>query len=121
MEVREAPGLKQEALYRALFETTQDAVLIADAETGQILEANPAAERLFGYDRATLCRMHQEELHPAELAASYRKKIPPGRRGRHLPGAWTDRAARRRKLDSRRTLGPGARSRWPEVDPGRFS
>jgi len=75
MEVREAPGLKQEALYRALFETTQDAVLIADAETGQILEANPAAERLFGYDRATLCRMHQEELHPAELAASYRKKF----------------------------------------------
>ncbi len=75
MEVYEAPGLKQEALYRALFETTQDAVLIADAETGQILEANPAAERLFGYDRATLCRMHQAELHPAELAASYRKKF----------------------------------------------
>ncbi len=75
MEVREAPGLKQEALYRALFETTQDAVLIADAETGQILEANPAAERLFGYDRATLCRMRQTELHPAELAASYRKKF----------------------------------------------
>ncbi len=75
MEVREAPGLKQEALYRALFETTQDAVLIADAKTGQILEANPAAERLFGYDRATLCRMRQTELYPAELAASYRKKF----------------------------------------------
>ncbi|SHK02300.1 PAS domain S-box protein [Rhodothermus profundi] len=75
MEVHEAPALKQEALYRALFETTQDAVLIADAKTGQILEANPAAERLFGYDRARLCRMHQTELHPAELATSYRKKF----------------------------------------------
>lgn len=66
---------KQDALYRALFETMQDAILIVDAETGQILEANPAAEHLLGYDRPTLCQMRQEELYPAELTASYRKKF----------------------------------------------
>jgi len=73
MEVREASALNHEALYRALFQATRDAVLIADAETGQILDANPAAERLFGYERALLCQVYLDELCPAELAASYRK------------------------------------------------
>ncbi|WP_161540776.1 PAS domain S-box protein [Rhodothermus marinus] len=75
MEVREASALNHEALYRALFQATRDAVLIADAETGRILDANPAAERLFGYERALLCQVYLDELCPAELAASYRKKF----------------------------------------------
>ncbi len=98
MEVREAKTRHHEALYRALFETTQDAVLITEVKTGRILEANPAAAQLFGYDRKTLCQMRQLELHPAELAALYRKKFRQAvergsfrERGvivRHADGSW---------------------------------
>ncbi|TMQ77862.1 hypothetical protein ACCUM_2580 [Candidatus Accumulibacter phosphatis] len=35
-------------LRRALFESARDAILISDAHTGNILEANPQAEKLFG-------------------------------------------------------------------------
>lgn len=38
-----------ETLYRRLFETAKDGVLILDAETGKILEANPFMAELSGY------------------------------------------------------------------------
>jgi PAS domain S-box-containing protein len=43
-----------EALHRGVFETSSDAILIADAASGAIEDANPAAERLYGMDRAAL-------------------------------------------------------------------
>lgn len=37
-----------ETRYRVLFQTTEDAALIVDGDSGRVLEANPAAQRLFG-------------------------------------------------------------------------
>lgn len=62
-------------IYQALYEHTPEAVLIADPETGQVLEANPAAERLWGYSRAQLCSMSVTALHPPELAEHYWQKF----------------------------------------------
>ncbi|MDB4964033.1 MAG: signal transduction histidine kinase, nitrogen specific, NtrB [Myxococcales bacterium] len=43
-----------EEQYRELFEASPDAVLVLDAETREIVEANTAAERLYGRPRAEL-------------------------------------------------------------------
>ncbi|WP_431282000.1 transcriptional regulator PpsR [Humitalea sp. 24SJ18S-53] len=37
-----------ETRYRLLFQTSEDAVLIVEGDNGKVLEANPAAQRLFG-------------------------------------------------------------------------
>ncbi|MFP4476659.1 MAG: PAS domain S-box protein [Desulfatibacillaceae bacterium] len=50
----------------AVFEATADAVLVADPRTGRILDANPAAERLWGRSRDQLLGIFQWELHPTE-------------------------------------------------------
>lgn len=41
---------QQEEQYRAIFEATSDGLIINDLETGVVLEANPAACRMHGYD-----------------------------------------------------------------------
>jgi PAS domain-containing protein len=50
--------------YRALFEQSRDAVLLADPETGTILDANAQAQRLLGRSREELVGMHQTMMHP---------------------------------------------------------
>ena len=51
--------------YKKLIETANDAILIADAETGLILQANRKAEVLTGYSKAELIGMHQSKLRSA--------------------------------------------------------
>jgi PAS domain S-box-containing protein len=53
-----------EARYRAVFDNAMDAILLADADTGLILDANRAAQQIFGYTRDELVGMHQRQLHP---------------------------------------------------------
>lgn len=43
-----------ELRYRRLFETTQDGILILDAETGEITDANPFLINILGYSREEL-------------------------------------------------------------------
>ncbi len=43
-----------ELSYRRLFETAQDAILILDASTGKILDANPFIKRILGYSQNEL-------------------------------------------------------------------
>jgi diguanylate cyclase (GGDEF)-like protein/PAS domain S-box-containing protein len=40
--------------YRRLFETAKDGILILDAETGEVTDANPFIEELLGYPRSEL-------------------------------------------------------------------
>lgn len=54
-------------LYKAMFVASADAILLADAASGKLLDANPAAERLFGRPRSQLIQMHQTELHPEDF------------------------------------------------------
>jgi PAS domain S-box-containing protein len=55
----------------ALFEHAPDAILIADAATGCIREANVRAERLFGRPRHQLTGSHHSQLYPPGLWEKY--------------------------------------------------
>ena len=46
------PSLKNSELrYRRLFEAARDCILILDADTGDIVDANPIVTKLLGYSR----------------------------------------------------------------------
>ncbi|MCK5505299.1 MAG: PAS domain S-box protein [Thermodesulfovibrionia bacterium] len=62
---------KSEEKYRKLIETANDAILIADAETGIIIDANNKSEELLGIPVEKIIGMHQSKLHPAEEADRY--------------------------------------------------
>ncbi len=61
-----------ETKYRKLVETAHDAILLADAETGVILDANRAAEKLLDRPLQEIVGMHQSDLHPPGDAEYYR-------------------------------------------------
>lgn len=52
-----------EARYRGLFESATDAILVIDRH-GRVVDANPAAVRLLGRDRAALLRARAADLDP---------------------------------------------------------
>lgn len=66
--------------YRSLFEGAPDAIFIADAETGRLIDANPAAERLIGRSREEILTLHQSQLHPPDVPAIdvFRKHVDVG-------------------------------------------
>ncbi len=53
---------ESESRYRHLFELESDAILLIDNETGQVLEANPAAEALYGYSRSELLQQKNTDM-----------------------------------------------------------
>ncbi len=73
--------VESEALHRGVFETSSDAVLLVDAETGRIEDANPAAERLYGSSRDALRKLGLGDLCDPEADRS----VPAGGT-RALPG-----------------------------------
>jgi diguanylate cyclase (GGDEF)-like protein/PAS domain S-box-containing protein len=60
---------------RRLMETANDAIFIADVETGEIVECNKKASELIGLPPEQLVGLHQSKLHPPELAEYYRQKF----------------------------------------------
>ena len=60
-----------EIRYRRLFETAKDGILILDADTGRITDANPYLQDLLGYSRAELLGKRLWEIGPfRDIAAS---------------------------------------------------
>ncbi len=57
--------------HRSLFEHMNDACFLAEAESGTLIDANPAAERLLGLPRERIIGMHHLQLHPAEDEQTY--------------------------------------------------
>jgi two-component system NtrC family sensor kinase len=55
---------ESEEKYRKIFEEALDAIFIADAETGMLLDCNRAACELVGTERSELIGKHQRILHP---------------------------------------------------------
>lgn len=53
-------------LHQALFVGARDAIVISDAHTGHILDANPQAEKLFGRQLQELLGILQSELHATD-------------------------------------------------------
>ncbi len=58
--------------YRKLVAASPEAILVADTETGIIVDANAAAEELFDRPRNEIREMHQSEIHPPERREHYR-------------------------------------------------
>ena len=53
---------ESEELYRCLFEVESDALVLVDKESGQLLAANAAAMRLYGYSREELLSRNRIDL-----------------------------------------------------------
>lgn len=53
--------------YKTVFVASADAILLADAASGELLDANPAAEQMLGRPRSQLVQMNQTELHPEDF------------------------------------------------------
>jgi len=62
-EARRQAELAEERM-QAVFDASRDALLLADGDSGVILDANRQAERLFGCARSELVGKHQRQLHP---------------------------------------------------------
>lgn len=58
----EAALRESEEKYRGLFELESDALFLIDNQEGQILEANMAAEKLYGYSRDELLHLRNVDL-----------------------------------------------------------
>jgi PAS domain S-box-containing protein len=66
---------ESEQKYRGLFENANDAIFIADIETGIVTDCNVKACELLGMTRDEILGMHQSKLHPPELEAEYRERF----------------------------------------------
>lgn len=62
---------ESEEKYRLLVETANDAIFVADTETGRIIEANKRAEHMLGLPAEEIVGLPQMELHPPEEAERY--------------------------------------------------
>jgi PAS domain-containing protein len=58
--------LASETRYRLLMDSANDAIFIADAESGMLTDANHKAQELIGRSLEEIQQMHQSELHPPE-------------------------------------------------------
>lgn len=59
--------------YQKLLETANDAIFIADAETGIIIDVNKKAEELLSMPAENIKGMHQSQLHTSEESTRYRE------------------------------------------------
>jgi len=85
----EAPSLRaEEALraseerFRVLFEGHRAVMLVIEPESGQILDANAAATRFYGYSREQLRAMRIEQINqlpPEEVAAERHRAVDDGK------------------------------------------
>lgn len=62
---------RAESRFRDLFAAAYDAIIVADADSGEIVEANAKAEHLLGIPLDELIGMSQLALHPSEKRAYY--------------------------------------------------
>jgi PAS domain S-box-containing protein len=66
---------ESENKYRSLFQSSNDAVIIADAETGIILDANNKTEDILSASLNDIIGSHHTEIHPEGYVDKYRKLI----------------------------------------------
>ncbi|NOZ19911.1 MAG: PAS domain S-box protein [Planctomycetes bacterium] len=62
-----------EAKFRALFENSRDALFIADAKSGILIDVNEAACRLLERTKDELIGLHQSEIHERGKAEAYQE------------------------------------------------
>jgi hemerythrin-like metal-binding protein/diguanylate cyclase (GGDEF)-like protein/PAS domain S-box-containing protein len=64
-----------EERYRVLFDAIPDAVVVAAADTGLILDANTVMESTSGFERSQLLSMTVIELHPLQSQTAHRAQL----------------------------------------------
>jgi two-component system, chemotaxis family, CheB/CheR fusion protein len=64
-----------EARYRLLFESARDGIVIVDEAGGEILDVNPYAEQLFGYNRRELVGQRLWDIEPARDTPALRAAV----------------------------------------------
>ena len=58
-------GEENEKLYQNIFNAASDGMIISDAETGRVVDANPAASAMHGYEREEFIGLHfTTYIHP---------------------------------------------------------
>ncbi len=63
---RDAARTEGLAFFHAVFDGTNDAILIVDPSNGSVADANTSAMRMLGYDRAELRRLNIYDIHPED-------------------------------------------------------
>jgi PAS domain S-box-containing protein len=63
---------ESEEKYRKLMEAANDAIFIAEVDTGVIIDANPKAQELLDLPLERIIGMHQSQLHPPAEVEKYR-------------------------------------------------
>lgn len=71
---------QSEEKYRKLFEGAQDGIVLADAETGIIVDCNRAITEMLDMDKSELVGQHQSIIHPPDriddgFSVSFRKHV----------------------------------------------
>jgi two-component system sensor histidine kinase/response regulator len=64
---------KSEEKFRVLFENAKDAIFLADAKTGVLIDVNPAGCELLCLPKEKIVGMHQSEVHPEGTEEKYKK------------------------------------------------
>jgi PAS domain S-box-containing protein len=64
-----------ESKYKILFENTNSAILIADIDTGKLLDANKYAEKLLGRSRKEILGMDRLKIHPQGEPEYYERQF----------------------------------------------
>lgn len=54
--------IASEKKYRKLFEAESDAIFLVDKETGRVLDANPAASRIYGYSHEEFMQLRNTDI-----------------------------------------------------------
>jgi PAS domain S-box-containing protein len=66
LKLAESELKASEEKYRSLFDEAMDAIFVADAKTGVIIDCNRAASELVGREKSELIGKHQRTLHPPQ-------------------------------------------------------
>lgn len=72
---------ESENRFRALFELSPDAILLAEVATGMLVDANPAAEMLLQLPRDQVIGRHHESLYPPDQQPKALESFAHGPRG----------------------------------------
>ena len=75
LSLREQALAKSERNYRNIFNATQDAIFVHDAESGSIVEINQTVQELYGYSREELLNQPGQALISVESPYSLRDAI----------------------------------------------
>lgn len=70
---RQQQLIDSENKYRSLIDLASDAIFLADARTGIIVDCNQKAASLLGKSKQEIIGSHQTEIHPADKAALYKQ------------------------------------------------